>query len=340
MTGRSPALFNSATDEEKRRYIERYGLTEEQLRAEVDDPQDEAIMIVVVGSIVAGFGNATSDFDLVAVVEDGRDVSGFPITSFVNGKMIDVEYKSARVVRRYVSTVRELEFARRKIGERTWKALPEILRTLSRIESGLILKQTVEWERMFGGSFPSQLAQKICEYWWLDSQRRMAFAEWALQDAPFMSVIRCREALICACDAVLALSGAHYWGPKWLSEKIRHANDGTLYKVAAYANSVADYLNERAPECVSRTRSLLDSIAAEKNFRRVRLALHVGCEVKSYAFGDRVMLSYHGLKGASLPQSFMQDESGLLWEGDACERPSEGLLKCVRRRLLWVQPFF
>src|SRR5262245_19412040 len=61
--------------------------------------------VVLEGSIAEGFGNESSDIDFLVIAEQDRDLPGMPTILFVDGRRVEVRFRSVRQVREHTATV-------------------------------------------------------------------------------------------------------------------------------------------------------------------------------------------------------------------------------------------
>ncbi|MBR8740610.1 hypothetical protein [Nocardiopsis sp. MG754419] len=276
-------------------YIARHGLTEQQVLDQVDESFGRPLLIVAAGSVIAGFGNDTSDLDLHTVVEE--DVASLlPLMSYPNGARIDgVLCGADRLMDRH-----------REMSASTWPprevrpgdiwAKRKAIDAITRYGLGLPLFGTDDWIA-WQQCLEAEADAWISDWYAVEAHRMRAAAQALRAHKPLVAGVRAGDALLAALDRHAASRGESYFKGKWLGEKLERLGDARA--LADYARAVSPPLSAReVPRYIERVDDTLHSYLGDVDTGSWRWSLQPAVGTSWESFGEQHLVSRWGLRAA------------------------------------------
>jgi hypothetical protein len=176
---------------------------------------------VLEGSIAAGFGNETSDIDLLLIDDGGREHITMPTILFIDGRRVEVRLRSAGQIRRQTG---ELASYTRGSGRRTPLIPEDLLNRCQRLSCAFPLRQPELVANLQEGL--ADLAP-VVSAWFAYRAGQAALRAIALDamGCPERAVPWARAALRCGAKSWAASLGETYLDFKWLSQQLDRLED-------------------------------------------------------------------------------------------------------------------
>lgn len=215
--------------------------------------------VFLAGSLVRGWGNATSDLDVYVVAEDrwpgesvevapvNLSVPTVPINAFyVAGRRWDVEYWQTAQIDQLLQAVSWTEYDRGALRERNFTGYE--VNVIERMSYGLAALGA-EWleatkKELHGSALPTHLVTQ-----------RMHMADIFVEDAVGQlqshdyesAVLSARRAFGCAVDALMASCGEFGGDQKWRARRFRSVKQDVLtFQEYWQLETMASYQDKRA----------------------------------------------------------------------------------------------
>ncbi|GAA2364566.1 hypothetical protein SAMN05444716_11258 [Streptomyces harbinensis] len=289
------------------RYIERFGLTERQILDQVDTTFGEPLLIVAAGSVIAGFGNDTSDLDIYAVVED--DVaSTLPLMSYPNGARVDGITCGARQLTDRHREMTASSWPPEEVGPGDIGTRRKAIDVVTRYGLGLPLSGTGPWPA-WQRRLEAEAGEWIADWHTVEAYRLHAAAGALLAHKPLVAGIRAGEALLAALERHAAVRGEPYFKGKWLGEKLERLGDRKA--LAAYEQAIVPPLSAaEVPAYLARVTDALPAYLGEADTGSWRLCLRPATGTSWESFGQERLVSRWGLRAAVVPQKSEAAEPG------------------------------
>lgn len=311
-------------------------MSRETVLVSVDEPFGRPLLVVAAGSILQGVGNARSDLDIIVVVE--RKVSRLPLASYAQSVLIDPKYFDVAEAEGWPSAIRNspwppighIELAR-------WGQRWERLLYATRFAYGLPLLARDGWDRWMDVFREPWLITQVCHWWRVEAVRRRIAARWLIGRKPMLAAQRQLEAVLAVLESRAAAAGHHFFGPKWLSEKLRAMEDkdglailGAIMRGPTREAEVAAY--------IERCEALLDrlGIGGDDDGLVAYLSYLPGTQVE--ARHGQIVVSRGNLRSVACRDSAVpRGNSGApLWQGGITAHPPPALLSLFAADMMWV----
>lgn len=207
-------------------FLGKFGLTDVDLRAQIDDTFGDSKLVVATGSVLQGFANATSDIDLFVIVD--REVQGLPILSFTGGARIDITFHTVAAVKQHVDRLHSAWPAKGPLPQREFVARKRALDILTRFALSLPIGGTQSWREWRHDLEAPWLRDAVVQWWEVDAIRKWEAARFFASRRPLLGRQRYYEAALAALERRAALAGQIYFvsgTAKWLPEKFAAIGD-------------------------------------------------------------------------------------------------------------------
>lgn len=278
-------------------YLGRHDLDLTDIFSYVDESFGDPVLVVAAGSVLADYGNQSSDLDIYVVVP-GPVPSQLPVMSYPRDARIDVVFHDeATLVERHQEVVTvawppamaaPVVFARRR----------KVLESLSRLGFGLCLSGTAEWKR-WRATLPAQVSGWLRDWYAVDAVRKRLVARLLLPAKPRLAALRAGDALLAALERRAIAGGEAYFKWKWVGEKLIRLGDEEGYALFELATCLpsgsADYAGY-----VRRVDGVLADLLADVDTGAWRAYVEPAPGTTSVPFGDRTLVSRWGLRAVSL----------------------------------------
>jgi hypothetical protein len=280
-------------------FLARRGTTHEALVAAIDEPFGRPLLVVAAGSVLHGFGNERSDVDVNVVVD--RDVTRLPIGSYAHDVLVDTKYFSAGEVEGWIATIRDDPWPPARLDRDGWVRRQAEIINCSRFACGLALSAQEQWRAWLAAIREPWLAERIVQWWRLESLRRELAARWLAPAKPLLAAVRAFESVLAALESRVAAAGQLYYGPKWLSEKLCIIDDTlgqqTLEEALRFPRFERD-----APSYIAACTGMVAS-ARPVGGEQVRAQLWLLPGVRIQELDGRTLVSRWNLRGAEVSPS-------------------------------------
>jgi hypothetical protein len=306
-------------------FLDGRGITLENLIGEADQGVGAPVLVVASGSVLAGFGNPTSDIDLHVLV-DSAHVSALPITTHNHGCLVDVSFKSVHGALDACDRLRSQSWPPATVCTREdWLARQRDIDQISRFALGLPVAGEPKWRDWQFGLREQWLIDVIRDWWTVEAVRLRTAAGWLARVNPRLAALRARQAVLAALEARMVAAGHAYFRGKWIAEKLIAAGDSDDLAVlrellAGFARP--DYL----AWCDDQVRRLTGTGDDYDWY------LCPAGGVSSFGAGDVRVVSRWGMRMTTVPARFL-DHTG---RGAVGERPADHLLNLFVEDMLWL----
>ncbi|OKI10232.1 hypothetical protein A6A06_01760 [Streptomyces sp. CB02923] len=278
-------------------YLKRHGLARERVLEQVDDAFGEPLLVVAAGSVLAGFGNSTSDLDIYAVVP-GEVASTLPLMSYAEDARIDVVLHGADRLGERHRTVVTGQWPPPDIGPGDLGSRRQLLDSLSRFGMGLPLSgvpKWCDWQALLDG----QLTGWLRTWYAVEAVRKRTAARALAGRKPVLAALRAGEALTAALERHAVDQGERYFKGKWLGEKLRRLGDDrglAAFRLAMCPPPTA----EAVPSYLARVGDLLDDYLRDIGTAPWRAHLKPAAGTAWSGFGTTALVSRWGLRVAAV----------------------------------------
>jgi hypothetical protein len=316
-------------------FLAPHGATTESLVSEVDDALGPALLVVATGSILHGFGNERSDCDLTVVVEH-ENLSMLAIAAFPHGFLLDATYFGAPEVESWIAAMRDETWPPRRLPRSSWRRRQRCLTHSVRLGYGLPLRTRDGWDERVAELRQPWLGERVAEWWRVEAVRWRLASRWLADTKPLLAAQRRCDAVLAALQYRAARAGQLYMGAKWLSEKLRLAEDAEGLELLRIALRTPTIERETVAY-VSWCDALLDEVLLSGDRGLVaQLWYAPGTRVRT--LDGRTLVSRWDLRGVelhgtSLPGVQLQEP---IWAGPLDALPDADLLALFVEDMLWL----
>ncbi|MFI7301465.1 hypothetical protein [Streptomyces sp. NPDC050121] len=312
-------------------FLDPRGLSRDTVLKEADQSMGTPALVVVAGSVLAGFGNVRSDLDLLVLVEN-ENLKRFPVQSHEHGALIDIGFRRASTVRDSALALTAAPWPRfETVTEDAWSHRRRTLNTVSRIALGLPLTVVDPWDEWHVGLRQPWLQDVLREWWAVEAHRLAQAARWLLKAKPVTAGVRAREAVVAALNARAAEGGQLYFAAKWVGEKLKELGDVENLELLRTILTPAEPC-ERVPFCLDTVTRLVGPAAPLHTV--LRWASGTGTmELDDRTVVDRWQLRAMEVRRLGLPEGVSDD---VIWSGPADALPPEDLLPLFVHNMVWL----
>ncbi|MFD5537575.1 hypothetical protein ACFWIJ_06895 [Streptomyces sp. NPDC127079] len=313
-------------------YIERYGLTEQQVLDQVEAAFGEPLLIVASGSVIAGFGNDTSDLDIYTVVED--DVaSTLPLMSYPNGARIDAIICGSQQLLHRHREISSSIWPPQEIGPGDVRAKRKSIDVITRYGLGLSLSGTDQWIA-WQQRLEAEVSEWIGDWHAVEAYRMHAAAKALISHKPLVAAIRAGEALLAALERHAAAHGESYFKWKWLGEKLERLGDPKA--LSAYEQAVSPPLSAfDVPHYIERIENSLNFYLSDVDSSSWRLSLQPAVGTSWETFGQEQLVSRWGLRAAAVSEKSAVSEPST-WTYALTEKWDPDVEALFSEDMLWL----
>jgi hypothetical protein len=318
------------------KFLASRAMSRETVLASLDEPFGRPLLVVAAGSILQGVGNARSDLDIIVVVE--RKVSRLPLASYAQSVLIDPKYFDVAEAEGWASAIRDSSWP--SVGHielEQWGQRWERLLYATRFAYGLPLLARDGWDRWMDVFREPWLIAQVCQWWHVEAVRRRIAARWLIGRKPMLAAQRQLEAVLAVLESRAAAAGHHFFGPKWLSEKLRAMDDteglamlGAIMRGPTREAEVAAY--------IERCEALLDTlgISGDDHGLIAYLSYLPGTQVEER--DGQIVVSRGNLRSVACRDTAAtrHDPGAPLWQGGIAAHPPPALLSLFAADMLWV----
>jgi hypothetical protein len=260
-------------------HIGQAGLAVDDLLPTVERSFGEPLLASVNGSVLAGFGNPSSDIDIFVVV-DRDGLTEFGIQSYDLGVHIDCKLFSADEARRLTGDLaRGWPFhATEPVDKVRWRSIQQALLNFSRFALGHALVETPAWRQWLDGLRAPWFVDAMDSWWSAELQRRRLIAAAVRDVNPMLAAMRTCDAVSAALKRRTVERGEYYFYEKWVAQQLIASGDGA----GESHLRAALQLPRRPDEChayTDRMEELLAEIAADVAPVGFQVTLAPGVEV-------------------------------------------------------------
>jgi hypothetical protein len=322
-----------------RKFLEPHGVATHQLLEDVEPVYGPILLVMATGSVPAGFGNPTSDLDLIVVV-DCKKLANVPLVSYKGALRVDVEYRA----------LPRLEADIERITSSAWPDRPSMgltehlryqraLRSVTRFAWGVPLQREKKGYKVLERLSGDWLPQRAAASYLAEAQRMRLIARWLVERKPLLAAQRYCDALILEIESRSAARGMFFEGPKWVFQKLKMFQDTAGESMLWEALR----LPVRASECspyFGRMESILDSVISSAALPSgLEMQLTYLPQVQIRQVGKRVLVSLWDSRAHWLPEgvSLPPVESELpVWRGKMSDAPPSHVLDLLADGMLYV----
>jgi predicted nucleotidyltransferase len=281
---------------------------------------DDAI-VALEGSIAEGFGNRTSDIDFVVIDRSGREFQTIPTVLFMEGRRVEVRFRSVHTMLKQLDLVAEASRAGRRrlarLDEEVLDRCQRFLRSmpLRHAEALSELKEQMPFRELC-----AVVSAWFAEQTW-DTLGVMAAMKALSQDAEAASWAK--SAVTVGLKSWLADRGETYLAKKWISQQLDRAGAADGLKkmfLALESPEKAGLSNAKYVEAAIQFMTELGFSLSEVDHEKV--ILKKAPNVTTWQIGTRVHLISQRADVYALSA-----EAGYVWRHLAFERP---ILQAVR----------
>jgi hypothetical protein len=328
-------IAQDALAERLEAFLAGHGATREMLAAAVHEPFGPPLLVVAAGSILHGFGNQRSDIDINIVVE--RDVVQVPVTSYLHRILLDTKFFGASEVQSWVGAIRDHPWPPvGRLDRPQWERRHGELTHCVRFAYGLVLNARDDWQEWLTECRRPWLVTRVAQWWRTESIRRQLAARWLAVAKPLLAAQRALEAVLAALESRAAAAGQLYYGPKWLSGKLRTlGDDNAIAAMRAVMRSPTDERDAR--NCVDRCEALLQEFrGGPEPGLLAQLSYLRGVNVR--ALDARTLVTRWNLRGLVLRGTIPEpsESSEPIWEGGLDARPPDDVLALFIEDMMWL----
>jgi hypothetical protein len=314
-------------------FLETRGSTRAAVLAAIDEPFGSPLLVVATGSVVHGFGNQRSDLDVNVVVE--RAVTRLPVGSYAHQVLVDTAYYSTSEVENWISTIRDHPWPHAgHLSREQWKERLAALFHCARLGYGLTLSARDDGYRLMEDFRKQWLGAKVAQWWQIEALRLQLAGRWLGPVKPLLAAQRYFEAALAALERRVATAGQPYFGPKWLSEKLRILAD----------TSGLDALRVimRMPETAREARNYIISSEAVLEEFGVGYDGHLTAQlsylsgVKVWELDARSVVSRWNMRAIELRGNAPSGPPQLVWQGALDMQPPADVLALFTGDMTWL----
>lgn len=326
----------SRMSENLERFLKDRGFSTADVTAQVEDVYGPPFLTVASGSVVHGFGNTSSDVDIMVLVDSDR-VTDLPLTAYSNGQAFDVAYLHAPRVRATIDDLITGELLAGLHDRDTWREVRRRLWVFTRVPLGVAVDGVPDWLSWHADLDRPAIATGLRD-WWRNEALRIWCAARLLREAkPYLAVQRYCDAGLAALNARAAAAGESFCAPKWLPQKLNRTGDADgvrwLRQLFALPTSAAD-----EPAYLRRAEEMLGTLlplAPDSAQLRLRAAALPG--VRTVRIDGRTVVTRWFMRGVRCDQQLTEDirEDQQIWEGTLAELPP-WLGDLARANMIWL----
>ena len=322
---------NDLPSERLDRFLAARGLTRDAVLAALGEPFGPPLLVVITGSILNGVGNERSDVDVNIVVE--RKVTRIPLGAFARSVIVDPTYFVASEVEGWVKELRDQPWPPSGVlGLEQWSRRYDQLLHATRFRNGVPLVAQETWARWATQFHEPWLAEQIAQWWRIEAVRKRLASRWLADGNPLLASQRGLDAVLAALESRAAAAGQDFFGPKWLSEKLRMIDDGeglallrTILRAPATAQEARDY--------IAQCEAALDRYGPADGGRLVAQVSYLP-GVETCERDGRMIVSRGKLRSLELAAAPRAGE--LIWEGTIDGRPPPAVTALLAANLIWL----
>jgi hypothetical protein len=293
-------------------FLQGRGLTRAAVLEAIGEPFGNPLLVVATGSILHGFSNKSSDLDINVVV--APKVTRLPIGSYAGEVLLDVAYYSASEVENWIRAIRDHPWPRTGLVPREdWKERLATLYHSARLGYGLSLSAEVTGSELIEELRKPWLCKGLVEWWQIEAWRLRTAGKWLASLKPLLAAQRYFDAALAALEGRAAGAGQPYFGPKWLSEKLRVLDDAAGLKALRTITRLPTTAYE-ARDYVASCEALVREFAMEHDPSfAAQLSYLPG--VKVHALDGRSVVTRWNMRGIEVRRQTPKPLSQLVWQG-------------------------
>lgn len=312
------------------------GANRDTLLASVNEAIDRPLLVVATGSILHGVGNERSDIDVNVIVE--QDVTRMPIVSSARGALIDMLLFGASEVADWAIAIRDQPWPPQgRLDAEEWLRRKVEMVNCTRFGYGLMLSAREGWERWMAEFRQPWLMARVALWWRIESIRLQIGARWLAKTKPLLAAHRLLDSVFAALESRAAASGQLYFGPKWLSEKLRAVGD-TRALAALRAVMRAPTTVQTAPDYAALCEALLKELRGGLNDDSLATQLWYRPGVSAHRLDARTLVSRWHLRGIEIagPVPGIPTPAEPFWEGPLDAQPPADVLALFTEDMTWL----
>ena len=320
-------------------FLDRRGMSEASLRAQVEEAYGTPLLVVATGSVLEGFGNERSDVDL-SVVVDRESLTQLPIMSYPAHARVDATYYRAADLRGWIDLLRDGAWPPPgRLTRDLWLRRFRVLKAACRFADGLVLTASGDWSGWVAELRRPWLAGAAAAWWRTDALRYWLTARWLAAPNPLLAAQRACDAVLAALEGEAAARGQLYlsFNPRWLPEKLRALGDTAGLELVRRFLRTPVQPGECAPylaACDELLRERLGPLEAQP----VRAQVWYAAGVRAHELDARVLVTRWGLRGVELrgERPPAPDGTEPLWEGPPGAPPPAAALELFAEDMTWL----
>jgi hypothetical protein len=315
-------------------FLGAHHLQPEQLVADVAEPFGRPLLVVATGSIVQGFGNPQSDLDIYAIVE--HDVRQLPIPSFASRFLVHNAFFGVGDVETWVGAIRDCPWPPvGHVTQQCWGARRIALGYCTNFGCGLMLDARDGWSDWLRPFAEPWLADAIVRWWRIESLRRRIAGRWLADAKPLVAAQRQFEAVLALLESRAAAADQLFFGPKWISEKLRMIGDHhgleALHEIMRLPAT-----DEEARGYSTRCEDLLTRFSGDDAADGLGAQVWYLSDVQVRRLDGRALVSRWNLSAVELRQPSVPDSQELFWEGDLDTLPPAAVMTLLNGGMAWL----
>lgn len=314
-------------------FLESRHATRDRLIAAADGSFGPPLLVVATGSVLQGFGNASSDVDLSVVVD--APVGRLSLTSHDADALVDTTYFGQAEVEDWTAALRRpWPSVRESRHERDRREVQ--LRYGTRFRDSITLSARDGWDAWAAQFREPWLADRVVDWWRIEATRRRLAARWLAETRPLLAAQRMLEAVLAALESRAAAAGHLYFAPKWLSEKLRREDDTDAIAIMRAAMRMP-IVTADVPSYMARAEAWLDELGIVFDARLAAQLWYLsGVAVRP--LDARTLVSRWNLRaievrGAVPPVAASETP---IWVGDLDASPPDDLLSLFVNDMTWL----
>jgi hypothetical protein len=316
------------------------GTTVDRLVEQVDHVFGAPRLIVAAGSVIQGFGNPTSDVDLLVLVDNDK-VSRFPVPSYDGDQGFDLVYLDIGWVRRMADAAADGSLCAIASRPAEWVNAYEDLLMYTRLPLGAPLYADPEWRDWLDQARGARLHRTLHRWWVLDALRYWCAARLLREAHPLLAAERYCDAGIALLHARATMAGEPYFHRKWVAAKLERLGDGT--GLSHYRRLLTRPLPDEDPRpYLQGAEEILTSLSAvHPDSPGLRLCATYAPGATVLRFNGRALVSRWVMRGMECDDAVVPPvppDGAPIWEGSLARLPG-WLADLCRADLVWLGIF-
>jgi hypothetical protein len=218
-------MFNEIQKAENvKTFLERKDATFSLIEKQIKDVYGDTLFAFVSGSVVEGYGNETSDIDIICVV-DRSGLSQLPVMTYVDLVKFDTEYYSVDAMEKHLDVINLDWPFQIPLNQEHWKKQYSSLKICSKFISGLAIKGTDNWKYLHKNYDKEKFLNKLTSWWMIEAVRNLIVSKILFDLNIRSSELKLFDAGFCVLASRVTSCGENVITKKWIPEKLKHISD-------------------------------------------------------------------------------------------------------------------